>query len=233
VRNGGNAESGLFALAALGQETAPPVAPADYIVSLFDGYADRFDDHLVNRLKYQAHERLCEALMDFKPPPQCDIVDLGCGTGLCGPLLAPLAKSMTGVDLSPKMLEAAGKRGVYTSLVKDDVNAFLHAHAPQSFDLVVSTDVFIYIGDLQSVFAGVKKAIRADGLFGFSIEASEDADFVLRPTRRYAQSPAYIARLAAANGFEVLRMEPTVLRKEHGVDTAGYVAVLRSAGGNA
>ncbi|MBI2770039.1 MAG: tetratricopeptide repeat protein [Burkholderiales bacterium] len=228
MRRGGDAQSGLFALAAMGQEAPPPIAPPDYIVSLFDGYADRFDDHLVNRLKYQAHERLCEALMDFKPPPQRDIFDLGCGTGLCGPLLAPIAASMTGVDLSPKMLEAAGKRGMYTRLVKDDVTAFLEKEPAQSVDMVVSTDVFIYIGQLEGVFAGVRKCMRPGGLFGFSIEASEGQDFVLRPTRRYAQSPAYIERLAAAHGFEVLRMEPSVIRKEHGVDTAGYIAVLRA-----
>jgi tetratricopeptide (TPR) repeat protein len=62
IRCGGDAQAGLFALAAMGQEAAPPVAPQDYIVSLFDGYADKFDEHLVGKLQYQAHERLCDAL---------------------------------------------------------------------------------------------------------------------------------------------------------------------------
>jgi predicted TPR repeat methyltransferase len=228
LRLGGDAQSGMFALAAMGLEAPPPVAPKDYIVSLFDGYAERFDDHLVGRLQYQAHERLCEAVLALQPGTGRDIADLGCGTGLCGPLLAPIAKRMVGVDLSSKMLEAARKRGVYTDLAESDVNDFLRAQPPASLDLVVSTDVFIYIGDLAEVFAGVKRSMRADGLFGFSIEACEQRDFVLQATRRYAQSPAYIERLARENGFEVLRMEPSVLRKEHGADTAGYIAVLRA-----
>ena len=34
-----------------------------------------------------------------------DVLDLGCGTGLCGPLLRPYARALAGVDLSPQMLE--------------------------------------------------------------------------------------------------------------------------------
>jgi predicted TPR repeat methyltransferase len=230
IRCGGDAQAGLFALAAMGQEAAPPVAPADYIVSLFDGYADKFDEHLVGKLKYQAHERLCSALLPLAHaahPEKCDVLDLGCGTGLCAPLLAPVARSMTGVDLSPGMLDAARKRGLYTDLACQDVTQFLQG-ADSLFGLVVSTDVFIYIGDLDPVFAGVRRRMSAGGLFGFSIEASEGADFVLQATRRYAQSPAYIRRLAAAHGFEVLQLEPTAIRKEHGQDLPGFVAILKA-----
>lgn len=229
LRLGGDSQAGLFALAAMGQEAPPPVAPADYIVNLFDGYAERFDEHLVGKLQYRAHERLCEAVLAQHLAAPLDVLDLGCGTGLCAPLLAPVARSMTGVDLAPKMLEVAGKRGLYSSLVESDAAQFLQSQPPQSFDVVVSTDVFIYIGDLQPVFSGVKKTIRPGGLFGFSIEASDTEDFVLQPTRRYAQSTAYIRRLAGEHGFEVLDMQPAAIRKEHGQDIAGYVAVLRAA----
>jgi predicted TPR repeat methyltransferase len=227
IRCGGDAQAGLFALAAMGQETAPPVAPPDYIVSLFDGYADKFDEHLVGKLKYQAHERLCSALLPLAGTAQQDVLDLGCGTGLCAPLLAPLARIMTGVDLSPGMLDAARKRGLYTELACQDVTQFLQG-GDSLFGLVVSTDVFIYIGDLDAVFAGVRRRMTPGGLFGFSIEASEGADFVLQATRRYAQSPGYIRRLAAAHGFEVLQLEPTAIRKEHGQDLPGFIAVLKA-----
>ncbi|HVZ43327.1 MAG TPA: tetratricopeptide repeat protein [Ramlibacter sp.] len=227
LRRGGDAQSGLFALAAMGQERAPGVAPPDYIVSLFDGYAERFDEHLVGKLKYQAHERVCEALLAFQPAPG-DVLDLGCGTGLCAPLLKPVATSMTGVDLSPRMLEVAGRRGIYTRLECADVTAFLQGEPASGFDLVVSTDVFIYIGDLDPVFAGVRRCMREGGLFGFSIEASEREDFVLLATRRYAQSPGYIRRLAARHGFEELKLEPCTIRLERREQTPGYVVVLRA-----
>lgn len=229
MRLGGDSRGGLFVLAALGQAEAPPVAPKDFIVSLFDRYADGFDDHLVGTLQYQAHERLCESVLALRPSGAFDIADLGCGTGLCGPLLRPIARSLTGVDLSPRMLQAAGRRGAYSALAEDDVAKFLRQSAPRSFDILVSTDVFIYIGDLREVFAGAKHAIRPQGLFGFSIETSESEDFVLRHTRRYAQSLAYIRRLAAEHGFEVLRADAATLRKERGADTAGHIIVLGAA----
>jgi len=224
---GGDAQAGLFALAAMGQEQAPATAPPDYIVSLFDGYAERFDEHLVGKLKYQAHERLCEALLALKPPPG-DVLDLGCGTGLCAALLQPVARSMTGVDLAPKMLEVAARRGLYRQLECADVVAFLDRQPQPAYDIVVSTDVFIYIGDLQPVFRGVRRAIRPGGLFGFSIESTDSGDFVLQPTRRYAQSTGYIRRLAKEHGFEIVHLEPCVIRKEKSEDTAGHVAVLRA-----
>jgi predicted TPR repeat methyltransferase len=227
IRLGGDAQAGLFALAAMGEEAAPGTAPQDYIVSLFDGYAERFDEHLVGKLKYQAHERVCEALLAFHPP-RGDVLDLGCGTGLCAPLLQPVARTMTGVDLAPRMLEVADRRAIYTRLECADVAAFLASEPADAYDLVVSTDVFIYIGDLAPVFAGVRRCLRAGGLFGFSIEASADADFVLQATRRYAQSPAYIRRLAREHGFEELALAPCTIRLEKSEDTPGYVAVLRA-----
>ena len=229
LRLGVDSQAGLYALAAMGQEQAPPIAPPDYIVSLFDNYAERFDDHLVGTLKYQAHERLCETLLALEPPPG-EVLDLGCGTGLCGPLLQPVARKLTGVDLSPKMLKVAERRGLYATLACEDVVAFLSRHDTPAWDLVVSTDVFIYIGDLQPVFAGVRRVLRPGGLFGFSIESTEAADFVLQPTRRYAQSPGYIRRLAAEHGFDLLQLEPCVIRKEKASDTAGHIVVLRLPG---
>ncbi len=228
LRLGGDAETANFALAALGEGDAPPTAPASYVADLFDRYAHRFDQHLVGRLQYQAHERVCEALLRQSPTPG-DILDLGCGTGLCAPLLQPVARALVGVDLSPRMVEAARQRGLYREVACAELTAFLEQQPVASQDLVVSTDVFIYVGQLERVFELTRRALRPGGLFGFSLEAAEEGpDVVLRPSRRYAHSAGYVRRLAREHGFEVLELEPTVLRKEHEQDLPGYVAVLRA-----
>lgn len=46
-----------------------------------------------------------------------DILDAGCGTGLCADVLRPYAKSLVGVDLSPQMLALAAKQQIYDQLV--------------------------------------------------------------------------------------------------------------------
>lgn len=225
---GGDQAELSYALASLGADATPPSAPSRYVVSLFDWYADHFDDHLQGRLKYQTPALICEQLFKLDPPRDLDVLDLGCGTGLCGPLLKPLARSMTGVDLSPRMLEMAHKRGLYDELVCSDLSDFLAPHTA-SFDLVVATDVFIYVGALETVFQATRHAMRPGSLFAFSFETSEEQDLVLRPTRRYAHSVAYIRRLADANRFDVIRLEPSVIREEGGKDMDGFLAVLRAA----
>jgi predicted TPR repeat methyltransferase len=80
----------------------PSAAPGDYVAKLFDGYADRFDDHLVNALGYQTPRLLMErvrgalaqghsAASSVEGPLMFDhAMDLGCGTGLSGEALRPL-----------------------------------------------------------------------------------------------------------------------------------------------
>lgn len=129
------------------------------MVNLFDWYAEHFDDHLQGRLKYRTPALICEQIFKLDPPRDLEVLDLGCGTGLCGPLLKPLARAMTGVDLSPNMLEMARKRGLYDELVCSDLIAFLAPHHAR-FDLVVATDVFIYVGALEAVFQATRTAVR-------------------------------------------------------------------------
>jgi predicted TPR repeat methyltransferase len=93
--------------------------------------------------------------------------------------------------------------------------------------LVVAADVFAYIGDLSRVFHEVHGALKGGGLFGFSVEAGEGREFVLRPTLRYAHSAAYLRRLSQAHGFIVETIESKVLRREDGDDVPGHIAILR------
>jgi predicted TPR repeat methyltransferase len=149
------------------------------------------------------------------------VLDLGCGTGLCGPLLRPLAQRLLGVDLSAGMLQRAQARGCYDELVQADVAEHLHTLVGP-VDVVVAADVFIYIGDLQAVWAGVRRVLAPGGWLALSVEeASEAADFELRPSSRYAQSARYLQRLAAAQGLVLRHEERGLLRQDQGQDVLG------------
>jgi predicted TPR repeat methyltransferase len=205
-----------YALASLGVGEAPSSAPPAYVEALFDMYAHNFDAHLVQRLAYRTPELLVAELRSAQPPTPADVIDLGCGTGLCGPLLRPLAQAREG--------------GAYDELVQGDVAAALAAR-PAAFDIAAAADVFVYIGDLAEVFRTAAAALRAGGLFAFSVEACADAegDFRLGATRRYAHSLAYLQRLAAAHGFAVERAQHSVIRKESDQGVDGLLVVLRRA----
>lgn len=222
-------ETPRFQLAVLRGDTAPPQAPPDYVRGLFDNYAERFDQHLVENLQYRTPELLNSALRQVLGAAESDleILDLGCGTGLCGPLLRDLARKLVGVDLSPKMIEKARARNLYDELLVGDITASLLAPGRQ-FDLVVAADVFPYVGDLVAVFAACASALKPGGLFAFSVEASEQAEgYILRATGRYAHSAEYIMKLADGAGFVGAKPESVTLRMDKGKPISGYLFILR------
>lgn len=215
-------------LAAL-EGQASSEAPSDYVKKLFDGYAGDFEHHLVGELGYQTPQKLHDLLEEFIRDRQADmdIIDLGCGTGLCGPLLRKHARLLKGVDLSPGMLAKARERKIYDELVEGDLSVGL-GMAKHAYDLVIAADVFVYVGELGQVFEATTRALRPGGLFAFSLEAEEDCDdFVLRPTGRYAHSIGYSRRLAEDAGLQEVRLEKSVLRIDKGQQAIeGYIVVL-------
>jgi predicted TPR repeat methyltransferase/Flp pilus assembly protein TadD len=226
LEHGGNAEEINYELAALGIGSVPTSAPAAYVTDLFDRYAHSFDEHLVSALKYQTPNLLLDQLKRFCRSHNLDVLDLGCGTGLLGPLLRPLARTLTGVDLSSNMLQRAFQRHVYDNLIQSELTKFLEAKK-HSFDLAIAADVFNYVGDLTRVFAGLRDALRPGGWFSFSIEAHGGENFVLTPASRYRHSVMYCEKLAIDHGFVIAHIEPTVLRQENGVGVNGYLVLMQ------
>jgi predicted TPR repeat methyltransferase len=215
-----------YALASLGAIEVPATAPRNYIERLFDNYAPRFDTHLRDQLGYRTPELLATALLACPGSWPADIVDLGCGTGLCGPLVRSVARRLTGVDLSEGMLEEARKRGCYDELERAELTEHLDTR-PQCYDAAIAADVLVYIGDLQPLVAAARRALRPGGLLAVSVERHDDEGFVLQPSRRYAHSATYLRGVAAGNGFEVATMRDCVLRMEVGEPVEGTLAVLR------
>ncbi|MGE4242274.1 tetratricopeptide repeat protein [Ramlibacter sp.] len=220
LRLGGDAELNRYYLAAAARGEAPRTAPRFYVESLFDNYALGFDEQLVASLRYRAPQILVAGLQREKRI-FASAIDLGCGTGLCGPLLKPLCARLEGVDLSRGMLAKAEALGVYDALAHADLLDALRASA-QPCDLAVAADVFIYVGALDAVFEALARRMPAGGMFCFSLEESEGGEALqLRQSRRYAHSENYVRELAARTGFEVRALERAPVREEQRVPIPG------------
>ncbi|MFY8135808.1 MAG: tetratricopeptide repeat protein [Aquimonas sp.] len=204
----------------------PPRPPDDFVSRLFDAMAGDFDAWLVERLDY----RLPQQLSHYLPAGDgLDVLDLGCGTGLAGSALRPLARRLEGADLSPKMLEKAAARGLYDALHETSLQTLL-ARETQSWDLLLATDVFIYVGALEEVFELAGSALRPGGWLLFSIEllARDGTEgFRLQPSGRYAHAVGYLYGLASKHGFEVELDEAIDLRRERAAMLTGRVLRLR------
>ncbi len=215
-----------YFLASVRGGAAPQTAPRAYVEYLFDDYAAEFQQHLVGVLHYRAHALLIQRLADLGPRRFRSVLDLGCGTGLCGPLIAPLAERVDGVDLSQGMLDQARALGIYTTLVHADVADYLHS-ASRRDDLVLAADVFIYVGELSRVFAGVARVLQPGGLFCFTVElAAEGQELQLLPSLRYAHSEAYIRQLASAHGFALQTLLRAPLREDQQQPVQGLYVCL-------
>lgn len=213
-------------LGLVGAAHAIAAPPSAFVEALFDQYADRFDKALVERLEYRVPELIVEALAAAGAGAFAHVVDLGCGTGLMGERLRRAASFLEGYDISAGMLKKADAKRVYDRLSQQDLQVFdpsgLHA------DLVVAADVFLYLGALERIMAAAAAILPEGGLFAFSVERHEGPEpMVLRSSRRYAHSEAYLRDLLAASGLAVVSLDRHPIRLDRGQPIEGLIVVAR------
>jgi predicted TPR repeat methyltransferase len=221
-----------YHLATVQQDSPPPAKPDnDYVRRLFDEFVPTYDESLAN-IEYNGPEQLAALARQFLPDENeqsQDILDIGCGTGLSGITFKSMARNLKGIDISPRMIDAARKRGIYDELEENEILNALVKHQNDT-DLVVSADMFPYVGDLESIFLAITSALRSNGLFLFTVETHEgDEAYKLSKTARYSHSRKYITNLATRRGLSVLACNDTSYRKEAGVPVNGLTVALRKA----
>jgi predicted TPR repeat methyltransferase/Flp pilus assembly protein TadD len=199
-----------YLLAALRQKPMDR-APDDYVTAYFDKFAETFDQQLVEVLDYHGPEKL-HALVAAQGRPLTRLLDLGCGTGLAGPLLKAPGRVLTGVDLSPRMLEKAAARQAYDHLIASEAIAYL-GQQEHGFDLIFAADFLVYVGDLAPLLRHAARLLAPGGLLALTIETTADGTYRLLPSGRFAHRPAYIEDLGRGS-FGLLRQEPTMIRLE-------------------
>jgi predicted TPR repeat methyltransferase len=220
-------------LAATSGREVPAQAPDGYVQHLFDTFADTFD-FVLERLDYRAPALIEAALKVELPLParDLDILDAGCGTGLCGPLLRPWARRLVGVDLSAAMLARARARETFDELHQAELTAFI-AGCERAFDVIASADTLVYFGDLAAVAAAAAAALRFDGVFAFTVERGGDdlpaQGFRLQENGRYQHRAEYVRSVLEAAGLTVKKCSEVILRKERNEPVLGLLVVARAA----
>ncbi|WP_437800801.1 GNAT family N-acetyltransferase [Sorangium sp. So ce693] len=130
------------------------------------------------------------------------ILQIGCGIGRFEAALAPRVREAWGLDVSPRMIEAARRRCAGRSNVVLAVSSGVDlGDAPSArFDLVYAVDSFPYIVAagpevVDRLVAEARRALRPGGelvVLGYSYRGDP------------ARDAADVARLAARHGFDVL-----------------------------
>ena len=205
-------------------------APPEYLRAVFDGYAERFDEHLLSlgyRIPGAMRRCAIEWLREEPENVESPVLDLGCGTGLIGVAISGLPIGpVTGIDISERMLDEARRRAFYSELVQADVVTWLRDEH-RTWGLVLAADMVCYFGSVDVLMAAVRAKLRPKGWFVFSIELSDDpsTDWRLERQGRYRHSLAYVTQAAERFAFVVRDVRQDVLRTEAGGPVAGQGGV--------
>lgn len=221
-----------YLLAALGNtpDVDYSAAPNAYVEHLFDQYAGHFDTHLNKFLDYQVPAQIEAVMAKRLALPQSahlKILDLGCGTGLCGLKLKPWAIELIGIDLSQKMLDKAKEKSIYHQLECLDLLSALNQF--QDNDLIIAGDVLPYLGKLDSIFEAVNGALRKNGHFVFTVEAftldteEGNKDYTLQASARFAHRQSYIEQALQTAGLKLISLQSIRLREDAGQSIMGYL----------
>ncbi len=143
------------AIAAVGGQQTPDRCDDDYVRKTFDQDFARSYEKQLQRIRYRVPE-LIKAAIDSIELDRNDlnILDAGCGTGLCAPVLKPYAGQLVGVDLSCDMLAEAEHLETYDQLVEAELTGYLSS-GDGPYDLIVSGDTLCYFGQLRQVLSGM------------------------------------------------------------------------------
>ena len=214
-------------LARLGVGEATPAMTATYVRRLFDQHAPDFDQALVERLDYRGPEIIKAAVETVAGLSSRfgSALDLGCGTGLGGAVFRPVCDWLTGVDVSPGMIERARAKGLYDRLIVAELMDHLADAAGAQNHLVMAADVFVYCSDLAPIAKAVTQVLTPRGLFAFTVESHDGAGVLLRDSLRYAHGATHVRGAIAAAGLELKHLAAASTRSEKGEPVDGLVVV--------
>ncbi|NNF16564.1 MAG: tetratricopeptide repeat protein [Gammaproteobacteria bacterium] len=216
-------------LAAFRGDNSVARCSTDYVRETFSGFAGDFNETL-ERLEYGAPQAIADAFQTLQTGQSqftC-ILDAGCGTGLCGPLVRAGTQNLVGVDLAQPMLDKAQLLGAYDELIEADLVDYM-ATQNQKFDAILAADTYNYFGELQTVFAAAANALTPGGHMIFTLEQCSDdtSGFRLMPHGRFEHEMSYVETVLTDNGFAMASVDALVLRKEGGEDVNGWLIMAR------
>ena len=192
----------------------------EYATLLFNEFANTYDDKIAN-----LETKIIDKIKEIIPEIKGTVLDLGCGTGCVGTSLYNENVNFIGVDLAANMIDAARKKGVYKELYCESISSFVRNKKNiKDVDLVIASDVFCYLGDIDNVLGNLKSKKIV-----FSVEKSDDdinKDYYLQANGRYKHSKKYILDIAKKYKFKNCDIYELCIRKEANNDVEGMLVCM-------
>jgi len=106
------------------------------------------------------------------------VLDIGCGSGLFLRTAGAKGATITGIDVSPELLDIARERNPHATLLNQDMEHL--PFADKSFDIVTGFNSLPYAEDINKVMAEIKRVLKEDGKLAIGIWGSAEESEALK-----------------------------------------------------
>jgi 2-polyprenyl-6-hydroxyphenyl methylase/3-demethylubiquinone-9 3-methyltransferase len=149
-----------------------PESPPEpsWALAAYTGFADRYAAMAPTKPHNGLYERPATLAL-LGDIAGLRVLDAGCGPGIASAMLAKGGARVTGLDVTPRMIELARERcrGLEAEFLLADLAQPLTAFADASFDRVLCSLAFDYIAELAPVLAEFRRVTRPGGAIVFSM----------------------------------------------------------------
>lgn len=144
--------------------------------------SERFNQAAAEWDKGDTRQNIAQAVFDtiasrIALKSDMDILDFGCGTGLLSFKIAPMVRTVTGVDLSEKMLEQLEAKNTESVHVTPLCCDIMESPLEQTFHEIVSSMAMHHVEDLSKLFETFYRHVRRDGFIAVADLEAEDGTF--------------------------------------------------------
>lgn len=209
-RNPDAADRGILLLAKFVEGQLPADTTTKFVRRYYASRAEAWDAMEHNRPAELVANRFLETMRGSRTST---ILDLGCGTGRVGELIANHVEAIDGVDISPQMLARAAAKAVYRTLSEGDLASSLSTTSVR-YGAVVAAATFIYFPELARVLRLVFDVLVDGGQLVFTLLDAPGATAPLPATFHgralegcYAHPAEYVYAVASEAGFEVVGVD--------------------------
>jgi len=137
------------------------------IMTRWDRGSWHYDSHVAHGIKTTEEKQLwIDAFSAVLPDRRLTVLDAGCGTGAMGLILSEMGHTVTGLDLSEKMMEIAREKadanGLSMTFVRGDAESL--SFVDDTFDVVVNRHLLWTLPHPKQALSEWKRVVRPGGM---------------------------------------------------------------------
>ena len=192
-------------------DTATSAKSSQELAEIYDNWAEDYERRILG-YGYSTPAVTAGFFCRYVKPEEGAVLDAGAGTGIMGPILAPLGyRDQVGIDISSRMLELAREKGVYRDLRQMELGGQLD-FPTDAFAAVVSTGVFAAGHAPPQSFEDLIRVTKSGGYIIFSVRTDVYLDEGFKEKQEALQREGRWQLVEVTEPFSHLRYENPELK---------------------